>query len=106
MGIHRALHPYRLVVVLALILTGLALNSPGEIAAPPVTAESIRGDVDGDGRVNSIDAFHLIQFSAGIILPDPDAELYEKADLNNDGLLDSLDASLILQFHAGLIESL
>ncbi|MCI0777457.1 MAG: hypothetical protein J4N95_04695 [Chloroflexi bacterium] len=90
-----------------LILTASVADQwPLDVAAPSVTAESIRGDVDGDGRVNSIDAFHLIQLRAGIMGPDPNEELYEKADLNDDGLLDGLDALLILQFHAGLIENL
>ena len=89
-----------------LILTASVAQWPPEVAAPPVAAESIRGDVDSNGTVDSIDAFHLIQLRAGIMGPNPNEQLYEKADLNDDGLLDGLDALLILQFHAGLIESL
>ena len=71
-----------------------------EVAA----AESIAGDVDGDGVVDSIDAFLLLQFHAGIIgIGQPYSE---KADVNNDQRVNSIDAALILRFHAGLIESL
>ena len=90
-----------------LILAAAVANQwPLEVAGPPVAAELIRGDVDSNGTVDSIDAFHLIQLRAGIMGPNPNEQLYEKADLNDDGLLDGLDALLILQFHAGLIESL
>ncbi len=70
-------------------------------ATTPTAAESIAGDVNNDGVVNSVDAFHLLQFSAGIILP-----VREKADVNDDGIENALDAVLILQFHAGLIPTL
>ncbi len=100
-------HHLFLPLAFTLILTASVANQwPLEVAAPPVAAESILGDVDGDGRVNSIDAFLLLKFRAGIIWPDPNEGLYEKADLNDDGLVNTIDAALILQFHAGLIESL
>ncbi len=90
-----------------LVLAAAVANQwPLDVAAPPVAAESIRGDVDRNGTVDSIDALYTLYFSAGVIWPDPNAGLYGKADLNNDGLIDSSDATLILQFHAGLIESL
>ena len=90
-----------------LILAGSVANQwPLDVAAPPVAAESIRGDVDGDGTVDSIDALHTLFFITGLLSPDPNEGLYGKADLNSDGLINSLDALLILQFHAGLIEKL
>ena len=96
-----------LLFAFTLIVTFSVANQwPLEVAGPPVAAESIRGDVDSNGTVDSIDAFHLIQLRAGIMGPNPNEQLYEKADLNDDGLLDGLDALLILQFHAGLIDSL
>ena len=83
-------------------------------AATPTAAESIAGDVNSDGVVNSIDAFHLLQFRAGIIcsIDDEDCQTWishnfrEKADVSDDGIENVLDAVLILQFHAGLLESL
>ncbi len=88
-----------------LILAGSVANQvPLDLAAPPVAAESIRGDVDGNGTVNSIDAFLLLQFSAEVFgLGSP---YREKHDVNHDQHVDALDALYILQFHAGLLTSL
>ncbi|MCH8065510.1 MAG: hypothetical protein IIC90_06750 [Chloroflexi bacterium] len=82
----------------------LALDSSGKIAPRSAAAESIAGDVDGDGVVDSIDAFLLLQFHAGIIgIGQPYSE---KADVNNDQRVNAIDAARILQFHAGLIKTL
>ncbi|OGO51049.1 MAG: hypothetical protein A2148_10730 [Chloroflexi bacterium RBG_16_68_14] len=64
---------------------------------------SLLGDVNCDGRVNSIDAALILQFAAGLIdeLPCP-----EKDDVNVDGTINSIDATLILQYDSGLIDSL
>ncbi len=96
--------PFLILALLLLTASALALDSSGEIAPWPAAAESIAGDVDGDGVVDSIDAFLLLQFHAGIIgIGQPYSE---KADVNNDQRVNSIDAALILRFHAGLIESL
>ncbi len=90
-----------------LILAGSVANqAPLDLAASPVAAESIRGDVDSNGTVDSIDALHILFLSTGLLGPDPNEGRYGKADVNSDGRINSLDATLILQFHAGLIESL
>ena len=76
-----------------------------------ITCKALRGDVNADGEVNSIDAFHLLQFNAGIIellpdqLPVPE-DWYKPGDVNDNGVLDAQDALLILQFHARLIDEL
>lgn len=70
--------------------------------ATPTHARS-RGDVNKDGVINSIDAFLVLQFRAGIIFPSPDPE---NGDVNDDGAVNGIDASLILQYHAGLISRL
>ncbi len=112
--------PFVIMALLLLALIALApVLAPGDRPAGASTVEAnafiggaalgsqtLRGDVDGNGEVNSIDAFHILQSDAGIIWPDPNEELYKIADLNQDGLLNSLDATLILQFHAGLVDSL
>ncbi|MCH8849713.1 MAG: hypothetical protein IIC89_02675 [Chloroflexi bacterium] len=108
-----------LVLLLSVVAVGAALlPGAGPAAATGVTADTLigdaalgsdttRGDVDGSGEVNSIDALLILQFDAAIIDPPPNPEKwYQNGDLNEDGLLDSLDATLILQFHAGLIDSL
>ena len=92
---------------LTLMLAGSVANQwPLDVAAPPVAAESIRGDVDRNGTVDSIDALHTLFLGTGLLGPDPNEGLYGKADLNSDGVINSLDALLILQFHAGMIEKL
>ena len=57
------------------------------------------GDVNCDGKTNSIDAALILQRVAGLVSSLPcDAE----ADVNGDGI-DSVDAALVLQFDAGLL---
>jgi hypothetical protein len=71
------------------------------------------GDVNNDTRVNSVDAFLLLQFQAGFIchLPPPQdsscpISQLGKGDVNEDGVANALDATLILQYHAGLLATL
>ncbi len=61
-----------------------------------------RGDVNGDGEVNSVDASLILQLNAGLIASLP---CQEAADVNGDGAVTTEDAALILQFTAGFIES-
>lgn len=58
------------------------------------------GDVNSDGRVNSIDAALILQRAAGLLgsLNDENA-----ADANRDGRTNAVDAALVLQHVAGLI---
>jgi hypothetical protein len=58
------------------------------------------GDVNCDGRVNSVDAQLVLQYTADLIdsLPCPDA-----ADMNDDGRITAVDAAIILQIEAGLL---
>ena len=71
-----------------------------------ITCPALRGDVNGDGEVNSIDALWVLLLEDGIFgFPPPDS-WYQAGDVNDDGRLDSVDALLILQFHARLIDEL
>ena len=94
------------VVVAFSVLIPLSYPNAGASGALAEGGSVIRGDVNDDGEVNSIDAFLLLQFNAGIIWPDPNAERYKVADLNGDGVINAFDSLLILQFHAGLLSSL
>lgn len=64
-------------------------------------AEYILGDVDGNGKIDSIDALMVLQYNAQIEGHD---ELTEQqllaADVNQDNKVDSLDALAILQINA------
>ncbi len=59
----------------------------------------VLGDVDRDGRVNSVDATLILQLEAALIgtISSPGG-----ADLNSDGLVDSVDAHLVLALEAGI----
>jgi hypothetical protein len=62
--------------------------------------KTILGDMNCDGRVNSVDAALVLQATAGLIDFFP---VCASGDVNHDGVVNSIDAALILQFDAGLI---
>lgn len=72
---------------------------PGPISTPP----GMKGDVNGDGIINPIDAALVLQFSAGML---PALPSFERGDVNQDGTVNAIDAALILQFAAGLLSTL
>lgn len=85
------------VLSLALVLIAAAVwntNQPTSAGAP------LYGDASCDGRVNSIDAAVVLQYSAGIL---QSLGCPANADVNGDGRANSLDSALILQYAAGLI---
>ncbi len=61
------------------------------------------GDVNGDGKVNVLDAVMVLRHDANIIKLD-DSQL-KAADVNDDGKVDVLDAVMILRYEAGIIKS-
>ena len=61
------------------------------------------GDVNGDGKVNVLDAVMVLRHDANIIKLD-DCQL-KAADVNEDGKVDVLDAVMILRYEAGIIKS-
>lgn len=79
-------------------------TTPTRTPAPtrtPTPRPVASGDVNKDGRTNSIDATIVLQRSAGLI-----GSINASADVNLDGRVTSVDATLILQFGAGLIRRL
>ena len=58
------------------------------------------GDVDGSGKLNSLDALYMLQMSVGII--EKTEENVYCADLDMSGSVNSVDALLILQKSVGL----
>ena len=61
------------------------------------------GDVNGDGKVNVLDAVMVLRHDANIIKLN-DSQL-KAADVNEDGKVDVLDAVMILRYEAGIIKN-
>jgi hypothetical protein len=80
---------------------GIPLGAPPP-PPPPPPGEFLLGDVNGDGRIDSVDALWILLDNAGLVGPLP---VPEAADTNGDGRISTLDASLILQLHAGRIDA-
>jgi hypothetical protein len=93
----------------------LASNQPGTTQAPtavptvaPTTAPTnppagIRGDVNGSGTVDIVDALLVAQYYVGL---NPSGFIVSNADSNCSGSIDIVDALLIAQFYVGLINQL
>ena len=66
-----------------------------------ITEEPVlRGDVDGNGKVNATDARLALRIAAK--LEKPTAEHIKRGDLNGDGKITSKEARMILRFAAKL----
>lgn len=77
--------------ILSLFLAVLLAFSVGSMAfAAP------RGDINGDGKVNSSDALLVLQYSVGKI-----NKIDSAADVNGDGKINSTDALMMLQISVG-----
>ena len=63
---------------------------------PPITSY-LKGDIDGDGKVNNLDAARLMQYIAGWDVVYIEAAL----DTNDDGKVNNLDAARLMQYIAG-----
>jgi len=62
------------------------------------------GDVDGDGKVTSIDANLVLQYEAGLNTG-LDVVRLARADVNADGKINSVDSNIILQYVSGTIKT-
>ena len=70
-------------------------------ATQPITVDSAKGDVNGDGFITSTDALLVLKAdSGGITLSDSQVQA---ADVNGDEIVNSADALEILKFTAGKI---
>jgi len=63
----------------------------------------VSGDVNGDGKINNLDATAVLKYDAAIINLG-ERELLE-ADVNADGKINNLDATAILKYDAGIINN-
>ncbi len=75
---------------------------PSSTTTPTPTQDSglASGDVNCDGRTNSIDAALVLQLSAAMITELP---CLDQGDILDDGVVNALDAAVILQIAAGLL---
>ncbi|MDR2533020.1 MAG: dockerin type I repeat-containing protein [Oscillospiraceae bacterium] len=65
----------------------------------------LKGDVNGDGVIDSLDALEILKYEVGLpsVLLTIGWELnMARADVNGDGVIDSLDALEILKYEVGL----
>lgn len=63
------------------------------------SASNVVGDVNGDGKANSVDALMVLKQSVGLASGIKDLK---SADINHDGKVDSYDALIILRLSVGL----
>ncbi len=61
----------------------------------------VLGDVNGDGRINVLDAGLIVSYYTGVKTLDETQQL--AADVNGDGRINVLDAGLIVSFYTGVI---
>ncbi len=66
--------------------------------------DGVYGDVNMDGKANSLDAAMTLRYDAGF--GSFTEEQKAAADVNGDGKVTSLDAAIILRYDAGLIKAL
>lgn len=64
-------------------------------------ASNPNGDINSDGKVNSLDALIVLQYSVGLSV---DVKDFRAGDINSDMMLNSVDALIILQVSVGLIK--
>ncbi|MFA6958565.1 MAG: dockerin type I repeat-containing protein [Thermoanaerobaculia bacterium] len=83
----------------AAILMAIALGV-GIVATPapdpPVAAVACLGDVDADGRLTSLDAVLILQFTVGLVEPADWQTI--AADVSGNGEIGAYDAALVLRY--------
>lgn len=84
------------------IKAGISIAAAAAIAASAsamVFAAEFMGDVNDDGKVNSVDALAILRYSVGV---DGTEINLKKADVNSDGNINSSDALKVLRMCVGL----
>lgn len=79
-------------------------DSPYTVAVREEISADALGDVNGDGKINALDALLILQARNDLI--NLNAEQFARADLDGDGELSAKEALRILQYASGAIGSL
>jgi len=70
------------------------------VSTPTPTTTILKGDINGDGTVNSIDFAYLKKYLLGMEVPF--TNIAESADLNNDNFVNSIDFALLKRIILGI----
>jgi hypothetical protein len=97
-----------------LTTTTVTTTVPVTTTTVPQPPKAKLGDVDGDGKVNAVDASYILSEYASTSTghkPSFDPEKRRSADVNGDGAVNAVDASIVLSYYAyrgsgGTIEDL
>jgi hypothetical protein len=73
--------------------------APSEIATGDYVINIVKGDINGDGKVDLADAISIMKMFAGM---DPSSTLYRQADLNRDNKIGLEEVIYVLQKLGGL----
>jgi hypothetical protein len=73
------------------------------IAIVPGSNNGTRGDVNGSGTVDIVDALLVAQYYVGL---NPSGFIASNADVNCSSTIDIVDALLVAQYYVGLVTSL
>ena len=76
--------------------------SASAVTATSASAYSLIGDVDGDGKVDAIDASQVLSYYAAVSCGQGAYICTDVADVDGDGKVDAIDASSILSYYADL----
>ncbi len=91
----------RIITILTVAALLCSVMSIGFSANASYEDETIYGDVDGSGIVDTSDARLALQLAAGVVLTENEAQL-KRTDVNFDGAITIFDARQILRGAAGL----
>lgn len=87
-------------VILSVVLLLTLVTLP--VAAEEAVLQDIKGDVNGDGNVNSSDA--LLVLKHAVKKSELTGKPLQQADVNKDGVINSSDALAILKISVGMEE--
>ena len=71
---------------------------------PDFQPDGLKGDADGSGEVDYLDAMIVLQYHTGVV--GDDALNLAVCDVDDSGEVDYLDAMILLQYHTGVIPEL